>query len=46
VVSGFSCNQQKEMEEFLMKWGLVATDRSSLEGWSAMLLAKKGHLKS
>jgi ribosomal protein L11 methyltransferase len=46
VVSGFSCNQQKEMEEFLMKWGLVATDRSSLEGWSEMLLAKKGHLKS
>jgi ribosomal protein L11 methylase PrmA len=28
VVSGFSCNQQKEMEEFFMKWGLVATDSS------------------
>ena len=46
VISGFSCNQQKEMEEFLMKWGLVATDRSSLEGWSAMLLVKKGHQRS
>jgi len=41
VVSGFSPNQQKEMEESLMNWGLVATDRSSLEGWSAMLLVKK-----
>jgi ribosomal protein L11 methylase PrmA len=40
VVSGFSPNQQKEMEEYFLKWGLVATDRSSLEGWSAMLLVK------
>ena len=46
VVSGFSCNQQKEMEEFMMKWGLVATDRSSLEGWSAMLLVKKAPQRS
>jgi ribosomal protein L11 methyltransferase len=43
VVSGFSTNQQGEMEKSFRKWGLVATDRSSLEGWSAMLLVKKGY---
>ena len=40
VISGFSPNQQGEMEAFFRKMGLVATDRSSLEGWSAMLLVK------
>jgi ribosomal protein L11 methyltransferase len=46
VVSGFSLNQQQEMEEFLKKWGLVATERSSLEDWGSMLLVKKGPLRS
>jgi ribosomal protein L11 methyltransferase len=40
VISGFSANQQGEIETFFRKMGLVATDRSSLEGWSAMLLVK------
>jgi len=40
VISGFSFNQQEEIEESFRKWGLVATDRSTLEGWSAMLLVK------
>jgi ribosomal protein L11 methylase PrmA len=40
VISGFSTNQQGEIKEFFRKQGLVATDRSSLEGWSAMLLVK------
>lgn len=40
VISGFSRNQQEEMEESFIKWGLAATDKSSLEGWCAMLLAK------
>jgi len=42
VISGFSTNQQGEIEESFKKWGLVATDRSTLEGWSAMVLVKKG----
>ncbi len=46
VISGFSTNQQGEMEEFFRKMGLVATDSSSLEGWSAMLLVKKRPLRS
>jgi ribosomal protein L11 methylase PrmA len=41
VISGFSRNQQEDMEESFMKWGLAATDKSSLDGWSAMLLMKK-----
>jgi ribosomal protein L11 methyltransferase len=40
VISGFSPNQQGEIEESFKKWGLIAADRSSLEGWSAMLLVK------
>ena len=44
VISGFSPNQQAEMEKLFLKWGLVATDKSSLEGWSAMVLVKKRHL--
>ena len=40
VISGFSSKQQGEMEESFRKWGLIATDRSSLEGWSAMVLVK------
>lgn len=40
VISGFSTNQQGEMEAFFRKWGLVATDGSSLESWSAMVLVK------
>ncbi|MGD9034063.1 MAG: 50S ribosomal protein L11 methyltransferase [Desulfobacteraceae bacterium] len=46
VISGFSTNQQGEIKEFFRKQGLVATDRSSLKDWSAMLLVKKGHLRS
>jgi len=40
VISGFSPNQQEKMEKIFLKWGLVATDKSSLEGWSAMVLEK------
>jgi ribosomal protein L11 methyltransferase len=40
VISGFSSKQQGEIEESFRKWGLIATDRSSLEGWSAMVLVK------
>jgi ribosomal protein L11 methyltransferase len=40
VVSGFSTNQQGEIKEFFRKQGLVATDRSSLEDWGAMVLVK------
>jgi ribosomal protein L11 methylase PrmA len=40
VISGFSSNQQQEVEESFRKWGLTAADRSSLEGWSAMVLVK------
>ena len=40
VISGFSPNQQGEVEAFFRKMGLIAMDRSSLEGLSAMLLAK------
>ena len=46
VISGFSSNQHEEMEKSFRKWGLVPTDRSSLEGWSAMVLVKKGYLRS
>ncbi len=46
VISGFSSNQQEEIEESFRKWGLVATDRTTLEGWSAMLLVKKDFQRS
>jgi ribosomal protein L11 methyltransferase len=46
VISGFSSNQQEEIEESFRKWGLIATDRLSLEGWSAMLLVKKNFHRS
>jgi ribosomal protein L11 methyltransferase len=46
VISGFSTNQEGEIEESFKEWGLVATDRSSLEGWSAMLLVKKDFHRS
>ena len=46
VISGFSFNQQEEIEESFRKWGLVATDRSNLEGWSAMLLVTKSFHRS
>jgi ribosomal protein L11 methyltransferase len=46
VISGFSSNQQDEIEESFKKWGLIATDRLSLEGWSAMLLVKKDFHRS
>lgn len=41
VISGFSPKQLEEMEEFFIKRGFIATDRSSLEGWSAMVLVKR-----
>ncbi|MEE9613204.1 MAG: 50S ribosomal protein L11 methyltransferase [Desulfatiglandales bacterium] len=43
VISGFSPNQVEEMESFFMGFGLIALDRSTLEGWSALVMVKGGN---
>ena len=40
VVSGFGLNQGKEVEIFFIRSGLIITDRSSLDGWSALVMEK------
>jgi ribosomal protein L11 methyltransferase len=42
VISGFSHNQLEEMERSFMGFGLIALDRSTLEGWSALVMVKRG----
>ena len=42
VISGFSHNQLEEMERFFMGFGLIALDRSTLEGWTALFMVKRG----
>ena len=40
VLSGFGKNRCKEVEIFFKKLGFITTDRSALEGWSALLMEK------
>ena len=40
VVSGFGHKQLEHMEQFFSGLGLKTTDRSNLEGWSAMVMVK------
>ena len=40
VLSGFGKNRCQEVERFFMKLGFITTHRSTLEGWSALLMEK------